>query len=215
MPRRRTLFANGEIYHIFNRSVATIPIFKGLRENDLFLETMKFYLQKKPPTRFSIYRKSRPSFPVDLSQKLVTILAYCLMPNHFHFILRQEQDDGIKRFIQRISSSFAHYFNIKNKRKGHVFADKFKAIRIETEEQLLHLSRYIHLNPVTSYITDKPEDYPYSSYKIYLGQEDSEIVNPSIVLNYFPSREEYKEFVLSQKNYQRTLGSIKHLMLEP
>lgn len=214
MPRRKVLLVTGEIYHVFNHSVAGIPILKGARESELFLDAIRFYLQPKPPTKFSIYRKSRPSFPVDLSKKIVTIINYCLMPNHFHFTLKQEMENGIKQFLHRISNSFAHYFSIKHKKRGHVFEDKFKAVRIETEEQLLHLSRYIHLNPVTSYLVEKPEDYPYSSYNIYLGQKTSDIIDPSFVLKNFSSKSKYHEFIMEQKDYQRTLNEIKHLVLE-
>jgi len=214
MARRKILFISGEIYHIFNRSVAGIPIFKGKRESEIFLDAIKFYLQPKPPTKFSIYRKSRPSFPLNLDQKIVTIINYCLMPNHFHLTLKQEMENGIKQFLHRISNSFAHYYSIKYKKRGHVFEDKYKAVRIETEEQLLHLSRYIHLNPVTSYLVEKPEEYPYSSYKTYLGKEKSDMIDSSYVLNHFSSLKEYQEFVLSQKDYQRTLSEIKHLVLE-
>lgn len=214
MPRRYILFASEEVYHIFNHSIAGMPIFKGSRENSLFLEAMRFYLQPQPPTKFSIYRKNRQSYPFTLEQKIVTIINYCLMPNHFHLTLRQEKEHGIRQFIQRISNSFAHYFSIKYKKRGHVFEDKFKAVHIEDEYQLIHLSRYIHLNPVTSYLVEKPEDYPYSSYRIYLGKEVSDMVDPSIVLSSFSSKKKYQEFVMAQKDYQRTLDRIKHLLLE-
>lgn len=214
MPRRKVLFVTGEIYHIFNHSVAGIPIFKGSRESEIFLDAIRFYLQPKPPTKFSIYRKSRPSFPLNLDQKLVTIINYCLMPNHFHLTLRQEMENGIKQFLHRVSNSFAHYFSIKHKKRGHVFEDKFKAVRVETEEQLIHLSRYIHLNPVTSYLVEKPENYLYSSYTVYLGLKASDIVDPSFVLKNFSSKRKYHEFIMEQKDYQRTLNDIKHLILE-
>lgn len=214
MPRRKTIITTGEIYHIFNRSVAGIPIFKGERENKIFLQAMRFYLQPKPPTRFSIYRKSPNSFPISVDKKIVTIISYCLMPNHFHLLLKQNQDNGIVQFIQRVTNSFAHYFNIKYKRKGHVFEDKFKAVHIDNVEQLMHLSRYIHLNPVTSFIVEDPSDYPNSSYRIYLSLETSEVVDPSVVLINFSSPEKYREFVLSRKDYQRKLDEIKHLLLE-
>lgn len=214
MPRRNIFFAPREFYHIFNHSVASIPIFKGTREKEIFLDCMKFYIQVKPPTKFSTYRKSRQSFPINLNQRVITIINYCLMPNHFHFTLQEEIEGGIKQFIQRLSNSFAHYFNLKYKKRGHVFEDKFKATHIDTEEQLVHLSRYIHLNPVTAYLVERPEDYPYSSYKIYLGKESSDIIDPSPILNNFSSKTKYQEFVLSQKDYQRTLDEIKHLLLE-
>lgn len=214
MGLRKTILATDETYHIFNHSVAGIPIFKAQRECNMFMETMKFYLQTDPPTRFSIYRTSKDRFPIKLDQTLVSIICFCIMPNHFHFILRQEKDYGIKKFIQRISNSFAHYFGLKYKHRGHIFEGNFKAVRVETEQQLLHLSRYIHLNPVTAFLVENPEDYLYSSYRIYLGKEKSKIVDPSPVLSHFSSPEKYKDFVLSQKDYQRTLQSIRHLTLE-
>ncbi len=214
MPRRNTLFINGEIYHIFNRSIDRLPIFKNSKECNLFFEAMKFYLQAKPPTKFSIYRKSRNSFPISQSDQLVSIINYCLMPNHFHITLRQEKEEGIRQFMHKISNSFAHYFSIKHKRKGHLFEDKFKAIRVEDDDQLIHLSRYIHLNPVTSYLAKNPEDYPYSSYKIYIGEEKSDFIKTSYILTNFSSMKSYKKFVMDQKDYQRKLGRIKHLLAE-
>ena len=214
MGARRTILATGEIYHIFNHSVQGIPIFRGQRENEIFIEAMKFYLQSKPPTRFSIYRTSRERFPIKLNKKLVTVIGYCLMPNHFHFILRQEVEEGIRKFIQRLANSFAHYFSVKHKNRGPVFEGNFKAVRVESDEQLIHLSRYIHLNPVTAFLVEKPEDYPYSSYRIYLDKEKSEMVDPSLVMAHFSGSKEYQEFVLDQKDYQRSLGRIKHLSLE-
>lgn len=214
MALRKTILATGEIYHIFNRSVQKIPIFRGKTEYDIFLEAVKYYLQPNPPVRYSIYRTSRDRFKINLDRKLVTIINFCLMPNHFHFTLRQEEDNGIRRFIQRISNSFAHYFAVKYQNSGPVFEGNFKAIRIESNEQLLHLSRYIHLNPVTAYLTENPKDFPYSSYLIYIGEAESEIVNPALVLEQFSSPHDYEKFVLDQKEYQRSLEAIKHLTFE-
>ncbi|MBM3209537.1 hypothetical protein FJZ40_04580 [Candidatus Shapirobacteria bacterium] len=214
MAARNLILATGETYHVLNHSVGETPIFKGERECSLFLEAMKFYLQPSPIVRFSKYRLNRARYPINLSEKLVTILNYCLMPSHFHFTLRQEKDNGIKQFTQRLSSSFAHYFNLKHKNKGHLFATNFKAVRIENDNQLLHLSRYIHLNPVTAYLMNSPMDYPYSSYRIYLGKDKSEIIDPQLVLDQVGSSEKYEEFTLSQIDYQRSLQQIKHLLLE-
>jgi len=214
MALRKTVLVNGEIYHILNRSVSGISIFKGRRESERFLEAMKYYLQTDPPIKFSLYKLHKDKFPVNLSQRLVTIINFCIMPNHFHFTLRQETDEGVKKFIQKLTGSFAHYFAVKYQSRGHIFEGNFKAIRVENEEQLIHLSRYIHLNPVSSCLVEKPENYLYSSYRIYLGQEKSEIVDPSLVLNNFSSPGEYEEFVLARKDYQRWLEKIKHLTLE-
>ena len=187
MALRKTILANGEIYHALNRSVQGIPILRGKRECEIFLEAVRYYLQPEPPIKFSLYRTSKNRAPINLDRKLVTILNYCLMPNHFHFTLRQEEDNGIKKFFQRLSNSFAHYFNVKYKNRGPVFEGNFKVVRVENDEQLIHLSRYIHLNPVTTYLVEHPIDYDYSSYRIYMGNEMSDIINPSVVLNNFSS----------------------------
>ena len=214
MGLRKLIFATGEIYHVYNHSQYNVPIFRSKRTCNLFLETMKFYLQPFPPTRFSIYRTNRDKFPINLKNPIVTIINYCLMPNHFHLLLRQENDNGIKNFVQKISNSYAHYFALKNQIKGHIFGGNFKAVRIENEEQLIHTSRYIHLNPVTSYLVEKPEDYLFSSYSISLKERFVDFVHPEEITNYFSSIKKYEEFVTAQKNYQRTLQLIKHLTLE-
>lgn len=214
MSLRKILLATGEIYHIFNHSVQGIPIFKGERECNMFLEAMEFYQQKDPPTKFSFYRSNRDKFPIKKDLRLVTLFCFCIMPNHFHLLLRQDQENGIKKFIQKVSNSFAHYFCLKYQTRGHIFEGNFKAVRVESNEQLLHLSRYIHLNPVTSYIVNTPQEYPYSSYQLYTDKKQSSFIDKSYILSHFSSVEKYKEFVLSQIEYQRTLHEIQHLLLE-
>lgn len=213
MGHRRTILASGEIYHIFNRSVRTIPIFKTKWDYQLFFEAIEYYLQANPPIRFSIYRSHKNKYSIDFKKRTVTIINFCLMPTHFHFTLKQEMDNGIRQFIQRLSNSYAHYFNLKSQTKGPVFEGNFKAVRVETDEQLFHLSRYIHLNPVTSYLVEKPEFYLYSSYLTYIGKEKLTFVNPTLIMSNI-SKESYKKFVLDQKDYQRELDRIRHLLLE-
>ncbi len=213
MGLRKTILATGEWYHVFNRSSHNIPLFKGKRDHYIFSEAMKYYLQPNPPTRFSIYKKQKSKFPLSLKKKLVKIVSFCFMPNHLHFALRQEMDNGIRQFMQRLLNSYAHYYNLKYQARGHVFEGNFKAVHIETEEQLIHLSRYIHLNPVTAFLIENPEKFPYSSYKIYLNQVKDEIIDPSPVMENFNPRS-YREFILDQKDYQRKLDEIKHLVLE-
>lgn len=214
MPRRKEYLATGGIYHVLNRFIHSIPYLGKKKNCEYFLNAMFYYLQVKPPIKFSVYRSKNDYFVLNYSIKLVTIINYCLMPTHFHLTLRQEVDNGIQFFTQRVSNSFSHYINTKEESKGTIFEGSFKAIRVEGNEQLLHLSRYIHLNPVSSYITDKPEKYVYSSYKNYLGLEKSEFTDPSLVLGSFPSINKYEEFVLNQIDYQRSLEKCKYLILE-
>ena len=214
MPPRKVILATDETYHIFNRSLRQVPIFTNKRESYLFLMAARYYLQPNPPVKFSIYRQQQNKYQVNLSKTLVKIIAYCLMPNHFHFILTQLEGDGIKTFIHKLTCSYSHYFNIKHEQKGSIFESKFKAVRVENQEQLIHLSRYIHLNPVTDFLVEDPEEYSYSSYKIYLTKEKVDFVDPSDVLVDFKSVESYKKFVLDQKDYQRELNKIRHLLFE-
>jgi putative transposase len=215
MPRRKEPLVTGEIYHVFNRGVEKRPIFENARHYQRFLDLLPFYTRSHHLKFSTLSGKEREEvISKKTGEKLVEILCYCLMPNHFHFTLRQEEEKGISRFIQRLTNSFSHYYSIKNQIQGHIFQDKFKAVHIEKDEQLLHLSRYIHLNPVTGNLVEKPEDYEFSSYNIYLGKETSEIVVPNIVLDNFKLSEDYEKFVLSRKEYQRSLERIKHLILE-
>jgi putative transposase len=136
------------------------------------------------------------------------------MPNHFHLTLLQEENRGITIFMQRVMNSFSHFYNIKFQNVGPLFQGSFKSIEINNIEQLLHLSRYIHLNPVTANMVDEPKDYIFSSYRSYIGLEKSDLIDPKPILSEFKSVKKYKRFVFLQKDYQRDLGKIKKILLE-
>lgn len=214
MPAREIVLAIDETYHIFNRSLRQVPLFTSRREFSIFLMAARYYLQVNPQVKFSIYRRQTKKYKVDLSKTLVKVVSYCLMPDHYHFILTQLTEKGIKKFIHRLANSYSHYFNLKHNQKGSIFESKFKAVRIQTQEQLVHLSRYLHLNPVTSFLTEDPIEYDYSSYKVYLNKDRSDFIDPSDVMVDFSSPKQYEEFVLDQKDYQRELGLIRHLFSE-
>ena len=138
------------------------------------------------------------------------------MPNHFHFLLKQNRDKGISTFLSNFTNAYVKYFNTKYKRSGPLFENAFKAVYVENEEQLIHLSRYIHINPVVSSMIKKEEleFYPWSSYPEYLGLSKDAIASKDIILEYFRSVKEYKEFVTNQIDYAKKLEEIKHLLLE-
>lgn len=149
-------------------------------------------------------------------EKLVEIVCFCLMPNHFHFMLKQKMENGISSFVSNFTNSYTRYFNKKHDRIGPLFEGIFKAVRIESEEQLIHTSRYIHLNPVSSYLIEPEEleNYHWSSYLEFLGFSDNNLVVKDLILDFFSSVEAYKKFVLDQVDYARQLELIKHLTLE-
>jgi putative transposase len=214
MPTRKIIIENGRFYHILNRSIQNIPIFSEPRQCRVFLDLLKFYNQLNPPGKYSVNKNMETKKSIKKNEQIVNIINYCLMPNHFHLTLLQKKDRGITTLIQRVSNSFSHFYNIKFRNVGPLFQGSFKSIGIENIEQLLHLSRYIHLNPVTANIVEKPEDYVFSSYKNYIGLERSDLIDPKPILSEFKSIEKYKKFVSLQKDYQRNLSKIKEILLE-
>jgi putative transposase len=191
------------------------PIFQGKKEAELFLAASEYYMHEDPPVKFSLYRTKPQTFSPLPTNKLITMLAYCVMPNHFHFLVRQERDNGIQMHIRKSTSSFAHYYGLKHHVPGHIFEGNFKAVHIENNEQLLHVSRYIHLNPATAYIVERPEDYEYSSYGTYVDNRQQILsVDTTSILKQFRSRQTYKQFTEDQKEYQRDLSRMKHLFFE-
>lgn len=179
-------------------------------------EIIAYYQCGVRKTKFSRWRniKKKENIERNIRDKLVDIIAYCIMPTHFHLILKQLKDKGISTFISLISNSYTRYFNIKHKRKGPLWEKEFQNVLVSTDEQLLHLTRYVHLNPVTAFLVDKPQDWPFSSYKEFLGEvkEDDKICSFENILDITPK--EYKTFVDDRISYQRELGKIRHLLLE-
>ena len=148
---------------------------------------------------------------------LVEIIAYCLMPNHLHLLLKQLEENGISIFMSNLTNSYTRFFNTKQKRKGPLFQGKFKGVRIETDEQLFHVSRYIHLNPYSSFVLkslEELESYPYSSLPEYLGLKKEIHCKTEIILNNFKNIQSYEDFVFDRAGYQRELEKIKHLAIE-
>ncbi len=218
MSYRKFPLVQGEIYHVFTKSIAGFKIFNNDKDYVRMIEELRFYREGAGAGRFSLCLKSQKLkinyIKPATSENIVSILAYCLMPTHIHLVLKQLKDDGISKFVNLILKSYSGYFNIKHGRKGPLWESRFKNVLVETEEQFLHLSRYIHLNPVSSYLINAPQDWQFSSYSEYINliTEDKKICNFSEYLNMEPTN--YKRFVESRIDYQRRLEQIKHLLLE-
>src|SRR3989344_8034371 len=146
---RKTTFANGEFYHIYNRGVDKRDVFLNENNFNRFLQSTKEFNTLDPIG--SIYWNSFNK-DGDRSQlrrrtsKLVNIVCYCLNTNHYHFVLEQIVDGGISEFIKRLAGGFTKYFNAKYDRTGVLFQGKFKANHIDSNEYLLHASAYVNLN---------------------------------------------------------------------
>ena len=223
MSYRRTPIVTGEVYHTFNRSIARQPIFLNTRNYSRALELINFYSYTQPRLRFSHYNrlalKEKLDFLNDLKnngRKQIQIFAFCLMPNHVHFLMKELEKKGISKFMSNFQNSYAKYFNLKTDRSGSLFQSMFKAVRIESDEQLIHVCRYIHLNPLTSYVikdVSDLENYLWSSYTEYF-KESSDSIDTTLISSFFPSKNEFRKFTLDKVDYQRELDRIKHLGLE-
>lgn len=224
MPSRKTTIVTGEIYHVFNRSIARQTIFKHKSDYERMRELITFYRYFRPTIRYSHFNR----LPRDKKQDFIEqqslhsplhieILAYCIMPNHLHFLIKQTGEMGISTFMSNIQNSYAKYFNTKRNRTGALFQEMFKTVWIETDEQLLHVCRYIHLNPFTGFVVKQVTDleqYAWSSFPSYLFSHDKSFVSTKIISSNFRSIIALKEFTYNQAEYQRKLDKIKHLTFE-
>ena len=224
MPTRREPFVSDQIYHICNRGIDHKPTFTKIREYKRANQIIKYYRYVSPPVRLSKFlllsNDLQKQIMLNLQKsdnRIIDIYTFCLMPNHIHFLVKQLTDNGISKFMGQFFNSYTKYFNTINKKEGPLFLDQFKSIRIITNEQLLHVSRYIHLNPYTSYIVKNMDDilvYPWSSLAEYINEEAEGICNKEMILSFFKNKLSYIEFISDQADYQRELGRIKHLTFE-
>lgn len=215
MPQRITYLVNGETYHVFNRGTNKKNIFLVHRDYERFLQTLTYYQLDNIKQRFSFRFKDQiKEDKPDPNDKLLEFFGYCLMPNHVHFLVRQLKENGIFKFMQKASNSYAKYFNVKYRNSGPLFENRFKAVRIESEEQLVHVSRYIHLNPVVVGLVKSIDDYPWSSFFEYTDIAAQRICLTNEILEFFPSKEGYRRFVEDQTAYGQALELIKHQVIE-
>ena len=197
MPRRKRPLQAGCVYHVYNRGNNRQLVFPADTDYRFFLHAMHEYLGVTPTARDG---------PVG-----TTLLAYCLMPNHFHLVLRPE-DVCLSARVQRQLISFTKTMNGKYGRVGALFQGQLQAVLVETDLQLVHLSAYVHQNPVQTGLVRRPEDWEYSSYREYLGSRPGTLPNPGLVLELCGGRGTYRALVEASK--QSTPESLQRLVLE-
>ena len=167
MPYRKEPLITDSIYHIYNRAFNKQIIFLEKNDYDRAIRTLNLYQHQVgiKYSYFKVHGKKTRNKIIEAGPPLIEIIAYCFMPNHFHLLVKQVADQGIVKTLGKFSTSYAKYFNTKRNKIGPVFGSRFQAVLIETNEQLLHVSRYIHLNPYSASLIKKNEliNYPYSS----------------------------------------------------
>lgn len=173
MPRRKVEFGIGDFVHIYNR---------GANRNRIFLDSDDY---------LEFLWRWREFVPRTTAQ----VLAYCLMPNHYHMLLRIGGKDFAQN-MQRFGTSFVTHVNRRHGRSGVLFCGRYRAIIVDEIAYLLHLTRYIHLNPVEAKLTPHPEDWEFSSYRDYIGLRRGTLAQPSLILAEFGTPVRYRQFVM-------------------
>lgn len=215
MPAKNAIkeYHESGYYHLYNRGVNKKLIFLDDQDYKNFLYYLKVYLCSE---ELQVeYLKLYPSRKLKNYCNRLKLLAYCLMPNHFHLLVWQKDAEAINYFMRSLTVKYAMYFNKKYKRIGPLFQGVYKAVRVTSEPQLIYLSKYIHRNPIKLTSGRVLEVYKYSSYQNYVGLFNQEWVKREEILDFFSQTHysnSYKNFV--EEMDERDLLMVKDLTIE-
>jgi len=208
------IFAPGCHYHIYNRGVGKMTIFKDNQDFKVFYNRLKenLFPDKKIDRVKNPQNKSHsPYLRKTLPNGSFSLIAFCLMPNHFHLLVRQNGNIAVSMLISKVCGSYSKYFNLKYERVGSLFQDQFKSVLVDSNEYLLWLSSYIHLNPRIAHITRKDADWKWGSYAEYLGVSLEEVCDKKIILGQIKKSNGYKE--MTESSFEN-IRNKKHSELE-
>ncbi len=189
MPSRNTVkqYVEGGYYHAYNRGVEARVIFMDQADYKVFTKYLRLLLETPDPTE--------PRRLKNYYGK-ISLINYCLMPNHFHLLLRQTTSDAMVSFMRSLLTAYSMYFNKRYDRIGSLFQAHYKAALIANDEYLMHCSRYIDLNPCGLVGVIDFEKYPYGGYVKATGTDPSPWINQTPVMELFSGLQSYRDFVL-------------------
>jgi len=220
MSIRKTNFIEGEYYHLYNRGNDKRVIFHEKQDYYYFISLLFIANSEKNFNMIRLLRgRGKNIFEIPIKDKLVSIGAYVLMPNHFHILLIPTKDNAISKFMQKIGTGYAMYYNKKYNRTGSLFEGKFKSQHLNTDRYLKYIFSYIHLNPVKLIDHTWKEDgiqsrskslnhlrtYRYSSFLDYIdgfSRKESAILNTRDFPNYFPNSNAFFAEILGWLNFK-------------
>ncbi|MBU3926025.1 transposase [Patescibacteria group bacterium] len=232
---RKTPFVPGEYYHIYNRTILNVPEFNDYKNTERLAQSFLIANSTKSSEAFQFLRNNKEATideALDIAkqgEKLVDILSYAIMPDHYHLLLKELRDNGISDFIRKCNISIAKYINIKNNRRGTLFESRFNSKHVDTDRYLLHLSLYIHLNPLDitsgkewrehklknwSVEKEKLLKYPWSSLRAYLDDNYQDLIlsGTDIIRDQFKDSKEYEDFLKEWS--EESLISVKDYILD-
>lgn len=207
MPTRNIIktYGEGNYYHAYNRGVDKMNIFLDDADYEVMLALFKRYLS--PERQRDLSRNLLPNY-----HDSVDLVAYCLMPNHYHLLLYLKQKQGIEKLMRSVMTAYSRYFNTKYERVGGLFQNHFLAARIGSDEYLWHVSRYIHLNPLD--INQDPLTYLYSSIGYFRGDKKAGWMSPHYLVENSDERKKYIDSINDMQDYHRLQARLKHLLAE-
>ncbi|MHB1316841.1 MAG: transposase [Minisyncoccota bacterium] len=194
----------GSIVHIYNRGNNKEKIFYDEKDYEAFILRLSLALGYTQEETKNIINVPNSRIRISPSKKDdFKLHAFCLMPNHFHLLIEQCGDTTISSLLSKVSTSFSMYINKRHGRVGHVFQDQFKSVLVDSNEQLMWVSAYIHMNPVKDNIVKNPEEYKWSSYKEFTGKRDMIIISQDLLNSIFENN-----FVKETLSWSRAKGNF-------
>lgn len=192
MPYRGDVFTQGQYYHLYNRGAGKGKIFANERNYLYLLRLVKEYAPKYG----------------------VAVIAYCLMPNHYHFLLRQDGEILLSKFMQVLFNAYVQALNLQQGRTGTLFEGRFKHKCVDKWEYLMALCRYIHRNPVKAGLVARPEDWAYSNYREWIGLRNGVLVDQVFVQDHFENADEYVRFVNDVEDEEKSYEKISKYLFD-
>ncbi len=204
---RSLKIAPGEYYHVFNRGVNKHLIFHDTIDRVRFLFLILYFQSPitlfnigrmvKSFVRHSVFNIKKETEQNIIESKFIELTSFCLMPNHFHLIVKEVEENGTARYMQRVLNAYTKYYNAKYNKSGHLFQGPYKIVHVKSNEQLLYLSTYIHRNPreLKEWL-HKENRYPWSSYQDFLSKNRFEkLLVFNIISGQFKNKKEYEKIV--------------------
>ena len=192
MPYRGDVFRAGHYYHLYNRGVGGTLIFFNPGNYEYCLQLIDRYSQPHG----------------------AAVIAYCLMPNHYHLLIRQATDEPLSTFIRVLFNAYVQAVNQQQGRRGPLFEGRFRHVWVDREEYLIHLCRYVHLNPVQARLVEAPEEWKYSNYPQCIGERAGRLPHDSFILDRFPAPGAYRSFVTEYLDQPLAPDEIQRYLLE-
>ncbi len=217
---RRIRLASGEYYHLYNRGVSKQVIFHNIADYNRFLFLILYFQSEANFPQIGRLVKDFVQHRVlDIAEevikrRIVELTTFCIMPNHFHLIIKELKEGGISTYMQRVLNAYAKYYNTKYTKSGHVFQGPYGVVYIEDDRQLLYLSAYIHRNSrEISKWFNREDQYPWSSYQDFVEENRwRNLLLPQIILEQFKNKDKYREFIKTStaKFHEEELDYLSH-----